>query len=321
MAEVNDYQLDAMEDAAVNKSKNLKRAAIAGAAVLGAGATVAYGATHMLHDENGDELTEADFVAAADASADNVSVNTTPQSSGSVSNNAGTNAGGQASPQTAQSDADVTVDKTTLVFDEDGDIVATVDSGTVDGKSFAVFDTDLNGRGDVVAIDMNGNGVYEENEIVYSDNVSYAMGQGKSIAAVEINDEGEVNPVYPTGLEGNPIHLAVNQTHHEGEKDTFLGDHHEHYYNDDDLSDHYYAERGGEQYVSDSERNPESLMAQVDARDADDDFASDNNGGEYGEYYAEADTPDGEIIDYGYSEQGDSLAYDGETFDDSVIDA
>lgn len=75
MKNYDDYQLDEMENAAVNKSKNLKRAGVIGAAVLGVGGTAAYGASQLnnpVEAEETAELTSEDLLAGAEAGVENL---------------------------------------------------------------------------------------------------------------------------------------------------------------------------------------------------------------------------------------------------------
>ncbi len=207
MANYDDYQLDEMEDAAVNKSKNLKRGLLAGAGVLGVGGTAAFAASQMSSDDEA-PLTSEDLLAGANAGAENIEDaqeeataqdnNTTHETVKEVHHTyvVENNGGESGSHPGAGEELDVNVRESSVLFDEEGNIVSTIDAGTVNGKDFMVIDNDLNGKGDVLAYDANGNGVYEDNEIVQLDNNSWEMGKGQEFHAYAQTEDGDIVEVY-----------------------------------------------------------------------------------------------------------------------------
>lgn len=170
-----DYQLEEMENEAVNKSNNFKKAAVVGAAVLGVGGTAAYGASKLADGMNSDDqLTSDDMMSVAEAGeVTNDVVEAAPEAPAAEPVQNVTNVYIMPEPE-----PEISVDETGYVYDENLNRVATFDSGTYDGKAFMVVDNDGNGRADVLVYDENGNGHIESNEIYEMDNQSYHMGQG-----------------------------------------------------------------------------------------------------------------------------------------------
>lgn len=316
MANYDDYQLDEMEDAAVNKSKNLKRGLLAGAGVLGVGGTAAF-AAHQMNSGSEDDvtLTSEDLLEGANAASDN------------VDEAIGGDAAEQAQPaqQTIvkevnhtyvvenQGEAhgeegtelEVNVRESSVLFDEDGNIVSTIDAGTVNGKDFVVMDTDLNGKGDVLAYDANGNGYFEDNEIVTLDNQEWEMGKGESFHAYARTESGDIVEVFTDG----------DGTHDDGD----IADIH------NDFDD----ERTGEYYSRDlADNNPDYQNEdnqRVGFEGSNDDLAQNDYDDSYGiepeQEFAYEDGSYEEPVDYGYNETSsdDMASFDGgaETFDDT----
>lgn len=190
MNNYDDYQLEEMENEAVNKSNNFKKAAVVGAAVLGVGGTAAYAATKLAGGE-GDSLTTDDLMGVAEAG--DVTEEVVENRTEEVHTNKTTVVNDKPAPAP---EPEMTVDETAVVYDEDGNYIGSIDSGTYGGKSYAVYDTDGNGRGDVLAYDANGNGIYEADEFTTLDNISYGMGQGEHQAMyVQDAETGTILPV------------------------------------------------------------------------------------------------------------------------------
>ena len=174
MANDNDYQLEEMENSAVNKSAMAKRAAM-GAGLLAAGAATAYGAEQLMGDDGNNVVAEGtqqpDLTSGAAAGAVGEGVAEQPQS--------------QPEPQTVHTEENVHVyhhyvedpkpnpqpnpqpdhkpemeyEETTHYYDDKGNLVKGIDMGTYAGKQFAIVDNDGDGHGDVMWYDVNGNGI------------------------------------------------------------------------------------------------------------------------------------------------------------------
>lgn len=202
----------------------------------------------------------------------------------------------QEQPAAPADDLDIEVTESGVIFDSEGNIDRTVDAGTIEGKDFMVVDYDLNGRGDVLAYDANGNGRFEADEVVSLDNKTYEMGQGKEFNLYAENERGEVVRLND-GLyhaDNDPIGDIHNDFDDEKTGDYYRGDLAE--------NNRDYVNDEAEQYSASMERESGDLYAQVD------------------EKYDDYEEPQ----DFGYTEPGDDLAYDGgaDSFDDpGVYDA
>lgn len=160
----NDYQLEELENAAVKKSNNAKRiAAAAGLLATGgaAGGAAGYAATPQRPNvdmDEVDELSTEEMDGTLETAANQVhEPEPTPQP------HSGHN---PHKPQPAKDDdVDVSFNKSTNYYDEDGNLVMVSEEGKVNGHDFTIVDADADGKGDLLAIDANGNGVYEDDEI------------------------------------------------------------------------------------------------------------------------------------------------------------
>lgn len=275
MANYNDYQLEDAENAAVNKSKNLKRGLAVGAGVVGVGGAAAFAATQLGGNGDSDsDLTAEDLVAGAEAGADGAEDAVEKEAPVQEHHTA------KAAPA-PEPEPEVDVDQTTIIYDEDGNYIASADEGKIDGKDFMVLDTDGNGKGDIIAYDENGNGIYEDHEIAYMDNETYQMGQGQNVAVYQEDEWGDLVKV-ADGPNIGPHPVAG--IHHNNTNDF-----------DDDISDignDFVDEKTGETYHGDlAENNP--------------DYNNHDNAEQY------SASLDGVENDYGYNEpSNDFTAYD-----------
>ena len=162
-----DYQLEELENAAVNKSSNAKRIAAA-AGLFATGGAAGYAATQIPVEEGEEQLeslTPEDSTSGENAGVKQVQEPKTQP------------VAPKHEPEpTPNEDTDVSFDKTTHYYDEDHNLIATAEEGTIDGKDFALYDVDGDMKADVLAYDENGNGIYDDNE--------YAMLEGKDQIAM-----------------------------------------------------------------------------------------------------------------------------------------
>lgn len=247
MANYNDYELEDAENAAVQKSKNLKRGLAAGAAVAGVG-SVSYGATKMAdHTAQNEEseLTSEDLLAGAEAGTDGIPEQPT-ETHTTVEHHVHIHHDPKPEPEPIPEPAtEMEVEETAFVYDENGDLVTVYDTGTFEGKSFMVMDIDGNGKGDIIAYDENNNGEFEENEISYLDNETYELGQGKNLVMYQENHEGEVELI---GVRPNPLLEPMAQNENNSRS----------FHNDDDIHNDFEDEKTGEVYSRDlAENNPD----------------------------------------------------------------
>ena len=289
MANYNDYQLEDAENAAVNKSKNLKRGLAVGAAVVGAGAATAFGATKVaegMHSNDEPELTAEDLEAAAQAGADGSTADAVKEANQQPTVKQTTV---EVHPEDKVVDPELSVEETALIYDENGDYIGSVDSGTYDGKDFMVLDTDGNGKGDIMAYDENGNGIYEDHEIVYIDNETYDMGQGSRLSAYQQTEDGDVVKIYD---QPNTGRFAQVEPRHEGI---------------DDIHNDFEDEKTGEEYSHDlAENNPDY-----------NNHAEDNNYSAGMSDDIQNDFTDIEP-DYGYNPPADDMTAYNDSFDDGA---
>lgn len=281
MGNYNDYQLEDAEDAAVRKSKNLKRGLAIGGAVVGAGAASAYAATTLSgNDEAVDtELTPDDIIGGAQAAAD---------AANEVAEEANAEAAPAPKAQTHKVEhedhkSDINVEESTLLYDEDGNYLGAVDEGTINGKSFTIVDTDGNGKGDIIAYDKNGNGIYEDDEISYMDNKTHIMGQGENVAIYRRDEWGDFDKVQSGPNFGN------NQAYFASRDNQDIVD----YDGKDDIYDirnDYQDEKTGEVYRDDYAENNSDYYNKAEAE----------------QYTASTDSNE----DYGYNEHDDLASYD-----------
>lgn len=159
-----DYQLEELENAAVNKSGNAKRIAAA-AGLFTTGGAAGYAATQFsTGGEDEPALEPLDDNSGENAGANQVQ-EPKPQPQPVTH---------QPEPKATTPDdgPDVSFDKTTHYYDEDHNLVASAEEGTIDGKDFGLYDIDGDMKADVLVYDENGNGVYDENE--------YALLEGRN---------------------------------------------------------------------------------------------------------------------------------------------
>lgn len=284
----NDYRLEDAEDAAVNKSRNLKRGLAAGAAIIGVGGVSAYAATNLSDngsDADADPLTEDELLAAAKTVAE-AAVESEEQPAPKA-----------AAPEVIRvpvQDPELVIDETSVVYDEFGNVAVSYDSGKYNGKDFMVFDTDNNGKGDVLAYDANANGLYEEHEITRLDNESYNLGKGENLSVYVQDERGDMHQIWHGE---NRLYGAAMDGLDTLENSDDTSD----IQNDFDLN-----EKTGEVYHHDlAENNPDY----------------DNNGGEQ---YAASDenfADFGDVPDYGYNDNSNDYAsYDSpnEAYDEGA---
>lgn len=285
-----DYQLEELENAAVNKSNNAKRIAAA-AGLLATGGAAGYAATNIQTDaveEPIETLTEEDLESVADTGANQVQE---PQANPQPVQPQPQSATPEQPTPPAQDEVDVSFDKTTHYYDEDNNLIATTEEGTVDGKQFTLVDVDGDQNADVIAYDVNGNGAYEDNEIEFLEgNNQIAMGHEATqhedhfIAIHEPEPEPYIEP------------YDINE-----EKD----------YADNTIHNDFEDEKTGENYSHDyAENNEDYNNGEVEHYSAD---SSDDS-----DYAYEDDIKD--ESDYEYNDLAENDAAD-DTFDDLGSDS
>lgn len=309
----NDYTLDEMENAAVNKSKNLKRGIAAGAGILGIGATAAAAVSHYSANyepespiEGEDILAGAEAVAYEEAQQEPVTEAPKTQTTHVKHHIVEDKVVGSEPP------INLDVEETVVLLDENGEFLTSYDKGNINGMDFVAIDSDNNNRADILAIDENQNGIYEDNEIYQLDNKSYEIGQGRNQTGYVRIGEGEFYKIYDSSEPLGNEHYAYDE--HSGEEgihndfeDERTG---EIYRNDLAQNNLDYNNHGGEQYRAGMENAPE--LAYNEEPSSDMTFDEQDN---LEETYSET-------VDYGYSEPTDDLAsFDSmpESYDDPLL--
>lgn len=283
-----DYQLEELENAAVNKSNNAKRIAAA-AGLIATGGVAGYAATNITSDsveEPIETLTEEDLEGVADTGANQAhepepapqAVQTQPQP---------TTPNEPVQPE--EDEVDISFTKTTHYYDEDKNLVMTEEAGTIDGHQFKLFDVDKDLRADLLAYDADGNGIINSDEtVVLTDENKIAMGNATSQHEVEFIAINEPEPVFDPDIEPYDI---------DEEKD--LAD-------DNSIHNDFEDEKTGETYTNDYAENNEDYnngeTEQHSAENSDD------------SYYAYEDN-NNEENDYEYNELAENDTID-DTFDD-----
>ena len=311
-----DYQLEELENAAVNKSNNAKRMAAA-AGLLAAGGAAGYAATNIVtgSEEPVEVLTEEDLEDVANTGANQVQeqeanpqpVHPNPQPVTHV----------EPTPP-VEHEVDVDFDKTTHFYDEDHNLVGTAEDGAIDGHRFTLIDTDGDNDADILAYDEDGNGVYDRGEVVELEgNNQIIMGheatQHEDVFLVSNDPEPEPDPdpyIYniddEKDMSDNDI---VNDFDDEKTGESYSHDYAE---NNEDYDNGNHEEYSAHSY-EEAEKDGGSDYAYDE--DADDDGGDMDGGSDYA--YEEDGTDDG---DYGYGDVAENDTAD-DSFDDLGSDS
>ena len=306
--------VDDYENIAVQKSNNAKRVA-AGAALFVGGAAVAGGAAYAAtgHDTP-DVIDDSPLTAEDVVEGGNVGNDYQPEVHNETTERVvyvekhEEPSHDQNSEQT--NETQVTWDEKTVVYDEDGNVVGSVESGTIQGHNFALFDVDGDNHADYLAIDADGNDQFDDNEIVKYD-VSDHVHMGHETAHTkEIHNNNQYILVEDGGedIARNDDDREIIHNNFEDEKtgESYNGDYAENnrdynpnadmdsygnsdnYLTENDRYDGYddsYSPNVDEQYLAEND-DEESEPYEDFAYEEDDDDTEDSN------YYAENDTQD-----------------------------
>lgn len=285
----NDYQLEELENAAVNKSNNAKRIAAA-AGLLATGGAAGYAATNIPMDgaeEPIETLSEEDIESIVVPGANQVQepeVKHQPIQQQPV-------------PPTppVQDEVDVSFDKTTHYYDEDNNLVGTTEEGTINGNKFTLLDVDGDMNADYLAYDENGNGYYDHNEIVTLEGKNQiAMGHEATQHEDVFLASNDLDPCYPE--QPDPVTLPYEI---DDEKD--LADNNIHNdFEDEKTGENYshdYAENNDD-YNNNDNAKPYSADSSVNNDYAYEDNTKDESDYEYNDL-AENDTTEDSFDDLG----------------------
>ena len=279
-----DYQLEELENAAVNKSNNAKRIAAA-AGLLAAGGAAGYAATNIATgevEEPKETLTEEDLESVADTGANQVqepqpTTQSQPQPTPV-----------QPAPAPAEEQIDVKFDTTTHYYDADNNLVGMSEEGTINGNKFILVDGDGDKQADLFAYDQNGNGIYENDEIVElkgSDQIAMEHAATHHEDVFLASNDPEPEP-YPEPYDIDEEKDYADNTIHNDFEDEKTGESYSHDYAENNED---YNNGGVEPYTAESS--------------GDSDYASEDEGKEESDYeyneLAENDTTDDSFEDLG----------------------
>lgn len=279
-----DYQLEELENAAVNKSNNAKRAAAA-AALLAAGGAAGYAATTIpmgsAEEEPVETLTEEDLEGVADTGAKQVQE---PVMKHDTAQQTTQKVAPTEPAQKAEDEVDMSFDKTTHYYDEDNNLVMTTEEGTINGRQFQLVDVDGDKRADMLGYDNDGNGVINQDEL-------YALSEDEKIPM------GHATPKH------DDVFLAINDPEPEPYIEPYDIDQ-EKDYADNNIHNDFENEKAGESYSHDYAENSGNYNNNADVES----YSAGSN-----DYAYEEDVKDEEDYDY------NDLA-ENETTEDSLDD-
>lgn len=231
-----DYKLEELENAAVNKSNNAKRAAAA-AGLFAAGGGTTYAATKILEPEPVTPPDEEAVKKAAELGFNQVSK---PE----VKHQPTPAPKPKPEPVPTPPDDKPQIEKTTIYVDEDGERIATLQEGKLNGHKVALADTDGDMRADLYAYDEDGNGIYNEDEITEL--------KGRHQIPMKPTDTGEmkVEVVRSYDIPGYYPEDEGNNSIHNNFEDEKTGESYKHDYAE--RSGNYNNHANAEQYSEDT---------------------------------------------------------------------
>ncbi len=207
-----DYKVEELEDESVKKSNIAKTAGIAaGMGIIGAGAAVA--ATTLIDDEEEvpvveeTDITSDDLVGGASQGAQNTTINEK-----------------HVVIDETKGEQNLTTDQTVAIVDEEGNLIASQTTGTIDGKAYVATDYNGDGMADEVFYDLNGDGVFTPNEgatLNGAEQFSMSnLGQASQTTVYVQGNEGGSEEGHGTngeggnngGTEGEDSQFTVDQT-------------------------------------------------------------------------------------------------------------
>ena len=151
------YSIEELEDAAVKKSNLAKTVGVIGAMSVG-GVGAAYAANAALNSEESTEsIVDEENVAAEDINAiGNVGSDSVEIDQPAVVQ--------PAPPTEPEPEPDVQINSTDHIY-VDGEEVATIQHGEVQGHEFAIIDNDNDKEADILWVDKNDNSIVDEGEV------------------------------------------------------------------------------------------------------------------------------------------------------------
>ena len=251
MREFQEDRYNDAEERAMAKSRTIKIAALAGAGVLGIGGT-AYAASQLIGEHDEEPLTASDLLEGAEAAVEDMGEDTheeTPQAEVVHHHTVVENYIHTPAPAPLPKPVEIPeykVTETSLIYDEDGNLVRVVDCGTIEGVPVYMIDTDLNGRADLVWRDENRDGKIDITEVHPMDNKTVSVGNGEAHGYV-VEGNGNVIPIDHLLAEPMPLILPEEPAIDPIERPE-IGD----------IENNFRDERTNEQYKDDfAQNNPD----------------------------------------------------------------
>ena len=243
--DMNTYSIEEMENSAMQKKDMAKKVGLAaGAAVLGGGAV--FGANAIINNDNGDEdLLEADDLAdladqteeeqPAEQPAEQPVQETVVVERPVVIHEVHEVPAPEPEP-------DVTFQNREVIIDEDGNVLASKENGTVMGHDFSLYDLDGDNTADYLWIDQNNDHEIQQNEVTNIESENIAMGNAP---ITNDNDITVVNYDYDqneAGVTDIPNHtdiedIANDFNEDEDFEDNSIAQNNQDYRNHEDVSE------------------------------------------------------------------------------------
>ena len=315
------YQIEDLENEACKKS-NAARRALAGAGLAAAGAGAAFAADAISAEPEPETVLTADELA--DAVTDGVTENDMPEAA----------APEESKPEevhvyhhnveekpAAPAEPDVDFNNTTAIHNQDGELIASIDEGKINGTDFALYDVDGDGKADFMAFDANGNHIYERDEIidVQSENISMQdTSDGLHVVVNTGDTEWIVEPAEPEPFYDEDSLADINndfQNEKTGEVyGEDLAENNDDYRNDEDMM----------QYASLDEEASDEFGGYADATpfDTEGDYTDNYELGDDTEMAMEYDGMPENDLETGFDDMAcaDDMAFDSQPEDLSAYD-
>lgn len=284
------------ENMAVKKSNTAKRVA-AGAAVLVGGAAVAGGAAYAASPDGNpsDETLTVDDVVNGAEVAENYQPAEETHETQTTTHYVYVE---KPAAEEENEDPAVTWDETRNYY-VDGEKTGSVEYGTVDGHKFALVDVDGDEHADGLYIDINGNGQFEEDELVATYEPTDHVHMGHETARVVNNNENYTDYFFSGGNTGQEVAQNGEMIHNnfEDEKtgESYHGDYAE---NNPDYNPDAYDGNGNYLAENNSYDDDADGVYSAEVGDMDNDLAQESYDEKYyGEDVAETETDGSDSYD------------------------
>jgi len=251
-----EMNVDDYENMAVQKSNTAKRIA-AGAALFAGGATVAGGAAYATTGQEtqptpDDTLSADDVIDGANAGHSGEGAeNSQPQQVTERVVYVEKNVEPEPAPEEKPA---ITWDDKTVVYDENGNVVASSESGTIDGKKFTLIDVNGDDHADIFAVDADGNGQFDDNEVTMLETSDHVHMGHETAHTREI--------YHNSSMFDEPANDSHYVAQNEGEQN---------------IHNNFEDEKTGESYHGDYAENNPDYNPNAETNDYDNNYLAENN--------------------------------------------